>query len=145
MDKNGVRLVSEEISAEAKPAMKVFNLKNLPAGSYSVVVAMDNKETIQPITITEEDIFIEEGLRQVYLVPTIKVGDKYVDVSWLNSRISDLSFEIMSPEGTTIFEDELNNVFKVERRYNIEQLRKGEYTMIVSTPYKAHYRKLEVE
>jgi hypothetical protein len=145
LDQKGSTLASEVINAEMKPVVKVFNLKNLPAGSYSLVVSTGSKETIQPVTITKDDIFVEEGLRQVYLVPTIKIGDDYVDVSWLNGRISDMNVEIRDTQGRTIFEDELNNVLKVERRYNIEQLERGDYTMIVSTPFKKYYQRLKVD
>lgn len=145
IDQRGSTLASEEMEAGMKPAVKIFNLTKLPAGSYSFVVSTGNKETIQPITVTKDEVLVETGLRQVYLVPTIKVGDDYVDVSWLNGRISDLSVEIMDPRGATVFEDEMNNILKVERRYNIEQLDRGEYTMIVSTPYKTHYQKLKID
>jgi hypothetical protein len=145
LDQKGSTLASEVIDAGMKPAVKVFNLKNLLAGSYSFVVSTGSKETIQPVTITKDDIFVEEELRQVYLVPTIKIGDDYVDVSWLNGRISDMNVEIRDTQGRTIFEDELNNVLKVERRYNIEQLERGDYTMIVSTPFKKYYQRLKVD
>jgi hypothetical protein len=126
-------------------AVKIFNLEKVNPGRYRFVVSTSSKETLQPFEVMADDILIDEDKRQVYFVPTIRIGDDYVDVSWLNGKISDLTFEIQTSEGARVFEDELTNILKVERRYNLSQLERGEYMLVVSTPYKTHYERLSID
>lgn len=144
-DQQGVTLMEEEMKAVLPSVAKVFNLEQLPAGIYDFIISTGQKETVQPVEVLPNDILIREDQRQVYLAPTIKIGEDFVDVSWLNSKISNLKVEIARPNGERVYEDEISNVIKVERRYNLKKLGRGEYTMIISTPYKTHYERVTVE
>jgi len=145
VDERGVTLIEEELEAVLPSAAKVFNLELLPAGAYDFIISTGKKETVQPVEVLKDDILIKKDQRQVYLVPTIKIGEDFVDVSWLNGKVSNMKVEIARPDGERVFEDEISNVIKVERRYNLKKLSRGEYTMIVTTPYKTHYQQVIVE
>ena len=144
VDELGKKLFETRVLANGTRAVKIFNLEQLPAGDYRFVVATQSKETLQPFVITDDEVQIRYDKRQVYLVPSIRVGNDYVDVSWLNSNISDLNVVINTPDGETVFEDDMANVLKVERRYNVSNLERGEYMVVVTTPYRTHYQRLNL-
>lgn len=146
IDADRAILADEKVSLGEPRVTKVFDLANLPEGKYSFVVSTSQKETVQPLEITAKDIVILEDQRQAYLVPMIRLGDDYVDVSWVsNGQASNLSVQITSLTGNTVFADQIRNTIKVERRYNLAQLERGEYTMIVSTPNNTQYKRLTIK
>lgn len=144
-DEGGQTLSKSTVASLNGRAVKIFNLEKVEPGQYRFIVSMASKEVLQPFEVTEEDLLINGDERQVYLVPTIRIGDDFVDVSWLNSRISDVTVKIQTPEGKAVFEDELSNILKVERRYNLSQLRRGDYMVVVTTPYKSHFEQLIID
>ena len=145
LDADGNVLIDEKI--ESQPVVrKVLNLEKLANGEYSLIIATARQEIMQPIRITEKALLVDAASRKTYLVPTIKVGDNYVDVMWLNSRVADMTVSFVdSYGGKTVFRDELKNKLKVEKRYNVSNLDRGAYTVVVSTPDHTHYERLIVE
>lgn len=145
LDAAGNVLINEKI--ENQPAVrKVLNLENLESGEYSLIIATSRQEIMQPLHLTGTTVLADATKRKTYLVPTIKVGDNYVDVMWLNSRVADMSVSFIdSRGGKTVFRDELKDKIKVEKRYNLSNLDRGSYTVVVSTPDHTHYERLIVE
>jgi len=144
-DETGQTLSKALVEAGNGRAVKIFNLEQVVPGRYQFVVSTKSKETLQPIEVTTDDILIDQNERQVYFTPTIRIGDDFVDVSWLNGKVSDLTFEIQTSKGDRVFEDEFTNILKVERRYNLSKLERGDYMVVVSTPYKRHYESLSID
>ena len=144
-DESGKTLTKSTVASLNGRAVKIFNLEKVNPGQYRFIVSMSSKEVLQPFEVTAADIIINADARQVYFAPTIRIGDDFVDVSWLNTRISDVTVKIQTPEGKPVFEDELSNILKVERRYNLSQLRRGDYTVVVKTPYKSHFEQLIID
>jgi hypothetical protein len=142
---NGQTLFEQKAPADNPRYARVFNLINLPDGEYYFIIATELKETVQPVQLTTNDIVINDFARTVHLTPMIMLGEEYVDVNWFNGRVGNLSFEIHNAAGAVIFSDKMKNVVKVERRYNIALLDKGEYQVVVNTPYKTYYKSLVVK
>ena len=110
------------------------------------VIATARQEIMQPLHLTGNTVMVDLAERKTYLVPTIKVGDNYVDVMWLNSRVADMSVSFIdSRGGKTVFRDDLKDKIRVEKRYNLSNLDRGSYTVVVSTPDHTHYERLIVE
>jgi hypothetical protein len=123
---------------------KLFNLENLPAGEYKIIINTDRKEIIQPLTLTTSNVAVNEAKREEYFAPFIKVREGFVDVSLLNNRLTDVQVAFLDEQGGILFEENLDNVLKVEKRYRLSDLNKGSYTVRVSTPHKDYYHAVAV-
>lgn len=142
-DEKGYVLLTEEVRKTASFS-KVFNLKNLPSGNYNIVINTQTRATIQPITLNGDDIKIHTAKRKVIFHPVIRQKDNFLDISWLASRITDVKVSIIAKNGASVFEDQVKNVFKLEKRYNVAQLEPGNYTVKVKTPYDTYYESIVV-
>ena len=146
MDAYGEVLLREEVSKAEKNYGKIYNLARLTKGTYLLVVGMNQKEVRQGLEINAQgEVVISPDDRQVYLVPTIRLGEKYVDVNWFNGKESEMKVEVQRANGEVVFEEDLEKVTQVGRRYNVSKLEEGDYVFIVRTPYDAHYKRLVVE
>jgi hypothetical protein len=142
-DQEGIILMNETADASGAYA-KVFNLSNLPEGTYYMSIRTSTRETVQPIKLDKNGVTVVESKRKEIYSPTIKSTPKYVDVSLYNGKIDDVKISILDNNAQLVFEEELNNVLIVEKRYNTDKLQWGNYTMIVETPYDVYSRDFTV-
>lgn len=137
-------LVNENVPVGAAFA-KVFNLSQLPAGRYELLVGSTNKEVVQPLVVTEADVVLNEEQRREYFAPTALLRERSLDLNWFSSRIAgQVEVVILDNAGTPIFRDAIKNVFRLERRYRLEHLPRGQYTLRITTPHKAYYQALDL-
>lgn len=140
---DGTVLLEEKTSSEK--FAKIFNLELLPAGEYKVIINTDRKEIIQPLTLKSDAVVINDTKREEYFAPFIRLREDAVDVMLLNNRLSDVNVAILDEQGGTVYEEDINNVLKVEKRYALSDLKKGNYTVRVSTPHKDYYQAVAVK
>lgn len=138
----GTVLLEEKTSGEK--FAKLLNLELLPAGEYKVIVSTDRKEIIQPLTLKENAVVVNDNKREEYFAPFIRLREGSVDVMLFNSRLSDVSVSIYDEQGSAVFQDDMQNVLKVEKRYSLSDLAKGSYTVRVSTAHKDYYQAVAV-
>lgn len=141
--KNG--FVLETKTSEGETFAKIFNVEGLEAGNYQVIVLAGTREIIQPFTIKNNQLILNVTDRETYFVPTMKWKNDALDLMMFNNRLSDVSFRLMDERGNTVFEDSMQNVLKVERRYNLDELASGKYVVQVVTPHKAYYKDIVVQ
>ncbi len=143
VDAEGTLLLEEK--TEGTKFAKVFNLENLPNGSYKVIITTERKEIIQPISLNDNSLAINTATREEYFAPFIRVREDAIDVMWLNNRLSDVTVAILDEQGAIVYEENIENVLKVEKRYKTSDLNKGNYTVRVTTPRKDYYHAVAVK
>ncbi len=139
----GTILAEEKVTKGA--FAKIFNLQNLPNGKYRLLVQMEYCEVVQPFQLTRDDLLLNAAHREEYFPPVLNLQSNALDLTLLNTRLVNVTVSILDEAGNQVFEDNLRNVFKVERRYNLADLGKGRYTVQVTTPYRSYYRNIEVK
>lgn len=141
-DANGVALINEK--AGKNTYGKVFNLVNLPTGSYELVITTTNRDIVQPIELTFEGVEMDATKRKVYFAPAILTNETNLDISFFRGKITDVSLAIYQ-DNELVFEEDFDNVIKVERRYDLTSLPKGKYNVMVATDYKTYYKELVIK
>ena len=137
-------LVEEYVPVGAAFA-KVFNLSQLSAGRYELFVGSATKEVMQPLIVTDADVVLNEEQRREYFAPTALLRDRSLDLNWFSSRIAgQVEVVILDNNDTPIFRDVIKNVFRLERRYRLEHLPRGQYTLRITTPHKTYYQALDL-
>ncbi len=141
-DAKGVALINEK--AGANTYGKVFNLVNLPTGSYELVITTTNRDIVQPIKLTFEGVEMDVNQRKVYFAPAILTNKTNLDISYFRGKITDVTVGIYQ-NSELFFEETFDNIIKVERRYDLTSMPKGKYSVMVTTDYKTYYKDLVIK
>ena len=142
-DIDGQVLLSQETNGE-KEFAKVFNLNQLPRGEYFITVRTSLKEVVQPISLTGTEVLVNTEKKREFFTPVIRAEDDFVDVSLFNGRIGDVTINILDSNNEQVFQEKLENVLVVEKRYRLDKLPWGRYTIEVVTPSKSYRKPFEV-
>lgn len=134
---DGVLLEEEITNAEYA---RVLNLNELSTGNYKLIVSTGVRETEQPISITRTGLSLNIGDRKEFFAPVVRMNGSLLDVSLLNSSLTNLKLRIEDAEGVLVYEDETRNVVKVEKRYNLSKLPVGEYTVLLNVGDKSYVK-----
>lgn len=137
LDEEGFVLIEEEASA-AQDFAKLFNLENLHAGHYTLILESEFKETVQPIIVTYDKLIVEDSKREEYFPAIILVEKQAVKLSLFNPTKSETAFSIIDRWGEVVYKDHLKGSNVVEKSYNVSQLPAGRYTVIVDNSRKAY-------
>lgn len=137
--------VLEMEAAEGERFAKIFNVSNLEEGKYRVVVTTPSNEIVQPFSIKGDKLELKTSEREVFFAPTLSWKDDALDVMMFNGRLLNVNVKLYDEFGNTVFEDSIQNVLKVERRYNLNELNRGKYTVQVETPRKAYFKDIVVK
>jgi hypothetical protein len=121
---------------------KIFNLQALEDGTYTFSVLTGVREVEQSFVIKGNELILNTVDRKEFYVPTILQHDDHVDLVMFSNELTKLQIEIQDENGNKVFNEELNNVVKVEKRFNLSKLAKGQYTFIVSTPNKTYMKEI---
>lgn len=142
-DIDGQVLLSQETNGE-KEFARVFNLNQLPRGEYFITVRTSLKEVVQPISLTGTEVLVNTEKKREFFTPVIRAEDDFVDVSLFNGRIGDVTINILDSNNEQVFQEKLENVLVVEKRYRLDKLPWGRYTIEVVTPSKSYRKPFEV-
>lgn len=137
--------VLEIEATEGERFAKIFNVSNLEEGKYRVVVITPSNEIVQPFSIKGDKLELKASEREVFFAPTLSWKNDALDVMMFNNRLVDVKVKLFDEYGNTVFEDSMQNVLKVERRYNLNELNRGKYTVQVETPRKAYFKDIVVK
>jgi hypothetical protein len=119
---------------------RVLNLNELSTGDYKLVVNTGVRETEQPLSITRTGLSLNINDRKLFFAPVVRSTGQLLDVSLLNNQLTTLKLKIEDAEGLLVFEDEVRNVVKVEKRYNLSKLPVGEYTVVLNVGDKSYVK-----
>jgi hypothetical protein len=142
-DENRVLLL-QQVTTDPK-VIKVFDLSGLVEGEYELLLTTGHKEIVQPILMEKNKVSTPKELRKVYFSPVVQVKGSSVDVSWFNGKIADMKVRITDLNGSIIYSEDINNVVKVEKRYNLEKVVGGDYVIVIDTPRKTYYENFSIK
>ena len=121
---------------------KIFDLEQLPFGSYTLIFETEANEILQPFSIESRKIKLTAAERIVRYIPIITQKAEFLDVTWTNDQMSSLVIQIENENRELILEDKMKSVFKVARRYNVSRLASGTYFIRVKTPMKTYFKEI---
>ncbi len=109
-----------------------FNLAKLPSGIYSITVSGENFVEMHEATITEETLNL--NYTQAYYRPSVKELDEKVIVE-ADLVDEEITISIYDEAGNLVYDFSDQKFGKFKRAFNLEQLKTGQYNVIVSTDY----------
>ena len=142
-NEKGQPLLSEQVR-KTDTFAKVFNLEKLSAGLYDLIISDAQKDIVQPFEIRAGIVLMDETRRKEYFAPVIGVKSKMLDISLFNRGLANVELTIMDKEHKVLFADIFKGVLRIERRYNMKNLRRGTYTVKIATAYKTYYHQVSL-
>ena len=139
-DLQGLILWDGSLDRKSAPT-KVLNLEKLPDGKYEVIVNTPTRELVQPVTIAQAGIEVIQHERKEYFKPAVVASREHVDLTFLNTKPGDITVKLIDFDGNVVYEEEHETALKVERRYKVDELQEGFYTLVVRTAEKSYYDK----
>jgi len=122
---DGNILVSDKIENQAG---RIYNLKNLSDGRYTVSVNNDLKVINTALRIVNDIVIVEDT--EVIYKPVITTTDEYIDVNVLTQ--GETVLVDITDENGEVFAREYKNTTSVNQRYSINDLPAGQYYVSVS-------------
>lgn len=129
-DELGQVLLTENFDMGVKK-IRLYNLKNLSDGNYSLKVEDDQKIATQAVEITNGVVLADENISYVYK-PNVKVQGTSVKLNLL-SLGNKVTVSILDKENTLVYEDKMGVQNSVAKQYNLMNLPSGKYTILVES------------
>lgn len=142
-DQEGI-LLEQTITSDKAFVEQIIDLANLPKGRYNILVKSVLKEIVQPVQLTDKKCVIKDYLRQEYYTPMLIPHEGYFDISWVGHRIGSFTLTLLDKGGNIVFKDKSENVLRVQKRFRINRIAKGDYTVKMTTSYKTYYEQLKI-
>ncbi|MEQ8703232.1 MAG: PPC domain-containing protein [Phaeodactylibacter sp.] len=141
---SGTLLVSDKASAR-QPFAKIFNLDNLEPGKYYISVKTSMQEIVQPLNLTKYGVEADPNKVRKFYAPIFKVhSNQFVDVSYFAGKLDDVIVTIFDNNGSSVYKERLDNVLLVEKRYDMDTLPWGRYTIQVETEDNVYSKEFDV-
>ena len=126
-DDNGYIIFSD---VQTVSNSKTYSLENLPEGNYQVTVSNDYKSVVNDIKITKDMITIEYAAVTSYK-PIMNITDENIDINFLTEG-NTYMYIYNDNDTDTIFSDMISKDRSINKRFNISNLEKGSYTVVIS-------------
>lgn len=136
IDEEGNTLYSEKIATDSEP--KRFNFNKLAAGTYTIKTSNEYKVRSQVLEINNGGIEVQET--NTYFKPIIKYDSNLWDVNYLSGSKA-TTFTILDSRGEDVYTEVVSNT-NIHKRFDIQNLPAGEYTLSVSNENSSSYQSI---
>ncbi len=137
-DAYGEKFATDMVKAPAYFA-KRYNLSQLEAGQYRLVITKNLLKTIQPFELTRTNIVLNELERKEKFLPNISQKGKKMDVNVLLGNYSNIIVKMYNNEGQMAFEDKHYVVLTLNKRYDLSKVAAGSYVVEVIAGDETQY------
>lgn len=136
-DPQGHTLTTQQYSKTESGKLKRFNLSSLDNGDYIVTLSDDQRTYHQTISLGTKALIIHPEIK-TFIKPQIMVNQSTLRVNFLNLGKT-ATLRILDHQNETVYQTLINQE-AFNKQYNLSQLAKGDYTIMVSQEdkYYAH-------
>lgn len=131
IDEDDVKL-HNDILDEQDSFAKRYNLKNLPAGEYTIVIENNYFIKSQPIHVGGDDVKVMKEEEVTIYKPAIKRNGNFIDFDMLLLGDAKVVLKIVDYKGRSNFVEVIENEEWIQKRFNIGKLEEGDYSLTVS-------------
>ena len=132
IDKNGIVLQNEQVE-DQEIYKKLYNLKKLPIGDYTVRVESEQKIILQTISVTDKYLNVATGTKKEIYKPRVHCTTSILDINMLHFENSPANFKLLDQNYNLIFEEDLQEFGSINKRYDLKKLPAATYLVEIST------------
>lgn len=129
-DANGYTLLTETVKKN-KDFIKKYNFTKLADGAYNMIITKTTIRTTQPFTINNGELKMYTADKKEENLPTLKFSNNKFDVGILLKDYSKITVNVFDIDGIMLVNDTHNNVFQLNKRYNLTNLPSGHYYAVI--------------
>ena len=133
LSSDGEEIYSEIFQPSDKKIRK-YNLRELPAGTYTVVVANYSK-SISYDLVYAGDLVTEVSEGEIYYTPQVFSDDQKIDINLLSLN-KKVKIYLSDASGHGLHSEVIKHAPVVTRRINISRLNKGMYNLSINVDDK---------
>jgi hypothetical protein len=123
-DQDGLVLHNDNFQTGTTLGRK-YNLKNLPLGTYNLIIENSTKKAIHELTVDENSVSMEPLPNALAYIPFVDIKENTISLNQLTLG-NDLSVFI-SDNKNTFFEKTFSNENTVNQKFDINSLPRGKY------------------
>ncbi|MFK7972000.1 MAG: hypothetical protein AB8F95_16655 [Bacteroidia bacterium] len=110
-----------------------YDLSKLPSGKYDIKVEGENFVELHTTVITDEQVVFESV--ESHFCPNFQEVDDMIMVKAMLLNEENIRMKIYNAEGVLVYEYKDQKSGDFQKTFDLSQLEKGEYDIIVSTDY----------
>lgn len=139
-------VLMEQSIASGDVYRKVLNLGALPTGKYELTLVTPTRELVQPLLLKDGEVEIDETLRFVRYLPAVNFSqvNRTLDLNYFNVNGARVKLNLSDVDGEVVHQDTLDKVTRIERRYDLSQLRPGNYKLSITTESGTYYHSIAI-
>lgn len=139
-------VLMEQAIASGDVYHKVLNLDELPDGTYELTLVTPTRELVQPVMLKDGEVNIDTTQRYVRYLPTVKFSqaNRTLDLNFFNNSGRKVALVLTDVDGEVVHQDALDSISRIERRYDLSQLRPGSYSLLITTEHGAYHHKIVI-
>ncbi|MEN0006628.1 MAG: T9SS type A sorting domain-containing protein [Bacteroidota bacterium] len=131
LDSAGSALIEEQVVAY-KQFASTYNLESLTPGQYTLVIESNQQKTTQPITITAQEVQVNEQERADYYPAQFEFKRGQLKLSMLNPTKNSVQIFVFDQMGRKKHQETITNEAVIERSLNMKKFKKGNYTVVIN-------------
>ncbi len=120
----GDEIFSEVITVKSKS--RLYNLKNLTTGTYTVIVDDENQVTYQKVYVSKNSLLADGQVEEITKPVVTQKNQKWI-VSSTNTTFPS-NVTIVDDEGNVIYAEK-SKLYAPVKAYNVSKLKAGEYRL----------------
>jgi hypothetical protein len=137
-DAAGNILVTESVKNNPN-FVKRYNVSKLEAGQYSITITKRTLRTVQPFTVSIEDVTMSEVEKKEKFLPYVIQNGNKLDVNVLLGNYNNITIKILDNEGRSALNDTNYVVLTLHKRYDLSKLPAGNYIAEVTAGDETFY------
>lgn len=110
-----------------------YKLNQLPSGEYIFEISFDRTKKWKHIEIVNGTLQGVEQDFQMIVEPTVLLNERFLDLNMLCFSNSKVNVSILDDNGQLLRQDDLIANGTIAQRYNLKNLKEGEYQLYVSS------------
>jgi hypothetical protein len=142
-DQEGFTWVEEKVAVSGQ-FKKVFDLGSLPFGSYTLIIKSKINEIVQPLTVSNKELILDESKRVEYFQANMIQKRENVKVSLMNPTNSEVRVFVINSKGMVLYQDAIKGQMIIDENYNLKHLPSGKYTLVVDNAHETFTKKISL-
>jgi len=122
-------ILHDETLTESNVNHRRYDFRNLPTGSYTLMVTYDDVVKVQSINKGYKRLEIEANDLQTIFRPVFRQHSEFVDINMLYFADMNVFFKMRDSEGRVIYNERIKEKGTFKKRLNLSKLDGGFYTL----------------
>ena len=141
-DSYGYQLHTEKLNS--LDYSKKYDLTNLPNGNYTMEFESKSRIKVVPFRVSSSAIVLNNSEEVVYFKPMVRKVEDDVFVSMLALNNENLEILLYDEDNNLLYTDILKNSRNLDRKFNLSNLRSGDYSMVLRTNGRTFYETIKL-